>query len=359
MAWPRDGSHVIAASKDPSLAHDLDEILEDAGADILRFRGARLFMTGGTGFVGKWFLSSIVHANQRADARIIVDVLTRDPERFRREVPHLAAGSDVHLLRGDIVTRPPLPRRYDGVIHAATPASAALNQADPGAMLHTIVEGGRCALEIASRCAGIPFLFTSSGAVYGRQPTGLVLMDENYSGAPNQLDVHSAYGEGKRTTELQCAIAASAGTSSVIARMFAFVGPYLPIDQHFAIGNFVRNAIQGETIQIAGDGSPFRSYLYASDMISWLWAVLARGRVNRAYNVGSEDAVDIEGLARLVANSVRPALGVTIAKERDASRPPERYVPSTQRARHELGVRQRVVLRDAIARTVAWHRPNA
>jgi dTDP-glucose 4,6-dehydratase len=143
----------------------------------------------------------------------------------------------------------------------------------------------------------------------------------------------------------------------VTARAFAFVGPYLPLDAHFAVGNFMRDALAGDTIRVGGDGTPYRSYLHAADLAVWLWTMLARGRGGRAYNVGSDEAMSIRELADAVSRAAR-TIGrnpiVSIARPADPSAPPARYVPSTRRASEELGLRVRISLDDALARTLEW-----
>jgi dTDP-glucose 4,6-dehydratase len=177
---------------------------------------------------------------------------------------------------------------------------------------------------------------------------------ETYLGSPEPMDPNSAYGEGKRVGELLCAIAhQETGLEATIARCFAFVGPHLPLDAHFAIGNFIRDAMKGEPLKVK-DGTPYRSYLYAADLAVWLWTILFRGGTHGAYNVGSEKEVSILELASLVARIAGANLTVKISQPLIGATKSSRCVPNCQRARRDLNLRENVALPDAINKTVRW-----
>jgi nucleoside-diphosphate-sugar epimerase len=320
-------------------ARDIEHVLRATAPLWRELDGARVFITGGTGFFGTWLLETLLAGRETE-----VVVLTRNAAAFTAKAPHLA--SRVTLLEGDVRTFAFPSGEFAYVIHAATEASAALNDERPLEMFDSIVGGTRRVLEFARQARTRRLLFVSSGAVYGRQPLDVLHVDEEFNGAPVTTDPRSAYGEGKRAAELLCAMS---GVETAIARCFAFVGPHLPLDKHFAIGNFIGDALAGRTIEIKGDGTPLRSYLYAADLAIWLWTILFRGTPLRPYNVGSEHAVSVADVARAVGRDVR------IAGTPDPAKAPERYVPSTRRAREELGLAQTIDLRDAINRTIEWY----
>jgi dTDP-glucose 4,6-dehydratase len=338
------------------LAGDLDQILmrtEDLWEEL---RGKRLFITGGTGFFGCWLLESFAWANQRLNLNAEVMVLTRNPESFRRKAPHLAVHPAIQFHVGDARSFAFPAGKFSHVVHLATEASVKLNRERPQEMLETIVEGTRHTLDFAIACGASKFLLASSGAVYGPQPAELSHISEDYRGAPNPLDLASAYGEGKRMAEFLCALYyKNHGLDTRIARCFAFVGPHLPLDIHFAIGNFIRDGLRGGPIEIKGDGTPYRSYLYAADLAIWLWTILFHGESCRAYNVGSETAFQISDVARMVAEYFGPGVRVHLGGKPVHGPLPERYVPSIRRAEEELGLRQEIDLKESIKRTAIWH----
>ncbi|HKH93592.1 MAG TPA: NAD(P)-dependent oxidoreductase [Gemmatimonadaceae bacterium] len=339
-------------------ARDLEHVLEHARSAFESLRGARILMTGGTGFFGRWMVESLLHANERLGLETSLVLLSRDPQGFERRAPHLAGSRFVSLVEGDVRTFTAPAGRFTHLVHGATDTTGPLNAERPTELLETIVEGTRHTLEIASRTSAGRVLLLSSGAVYGRQPAELTHVPESYAGGPDPLDPLQAYAEGKRLAELLGAIyARDRGLEVVTARAFAFVGPHLPLDAHFAVGNFLRDALDRETIRVGGDGTPYRSYLHAADLAVWLWTLLVRGQSGRAYNVGSEEAVTIRELADAVARAggtIGRHPTVSIARSADATVPPMRYVPSTRRAREELGLRAQITLDEALTRTIAW-----
>ena len=335
----------------PLPKEDLEHVLAHTRPLWETFRGGKIFVTGATGFFGIWLLESFAFANKNLNLGASLVGLSRDPDDFYAKVPHMAQESSIALHRGDVRDFD-FPRgSFTHVIHAGTTFSAPVL---PSEMLDTIIRGTKRTLEFAVTAGAKRFLFVSSGAVYGKQPSKMTHIPETYLGSPDPMDPNSVYGEGKRVGELLCAIAhQETGLEVTIARCFAFVGPHLSLDAHFAVGNFMRDALRGGPILIK-DGSPCRSYLYAADLAIWLWTILFRGGTHGAYNVGSEKEVSILELASLVARIVGANLTVKISQPLIGATKSSRCVPNCQRARRDLNLRENVALPDAINKTVRW-----
>lgn len=338
-------------------ADDLDLVLSLTPEFWSRFHGARLFMTGGTGFIGMWLVQVIQRANDKLGAGIELLVLSRDPELARLRAPAIFGRPDTRLIAGDVSTFVGALGKIDLCIHAATDVGNPGKVGAPMATFDSIVQGTRRILDAAQAGGATRFLLTSSGAVYGSQPVQLERISESYVGAPDSLQPGAAYGCGKRAAEwLACAYGAqAAGLEVSIARIFALLGPGLPLDGPFAAGNFVRDALAGEDIVVLGDGRPLRSYLYMADLCVWLLHILDRGTPGHAYNVGSESAVSIAQLACHVVAASGSQAGIVVRGVPSAELP-ARYVPATCKARQELGLAEYTSFEVALHKTIHWSR---
>jgi len=344
------------------LAADLNHILSHTEDLWEELRDQRIFITGGTGFFGAWLLESFAWANDQLNLDASLVVLTRDAETFRKKMPHLANHQAIGFHIGDIRNFTFPKGEFSHIIHAAaTSAVATFHNEDPLVKFDTVVSGTRHTLDFAVQCHARKFLLTSSGVVYGQQPSGMTHISEDYGGAPDTADPNSAWGESKRAAEFLCTLYSKKyGMEAKIARCFSFVGPYLPLDIHYAIGNFIRDGMNGGPVLVKGDGTPYRSYLYAADLAIWLWTILLRGKACHPYNVGSEDDITIAELANKVSMCLHKPVEVQITKTPDRDNNlVERYVPLTKRAQRELGLRQRIDLAEGIKRTISFFQDAA
>lgn len=337
---------------------DLEHIYQNTQDIWDSFRGKSIFVTGGTGFFGKWLLESFIYVNEKLALNATITALSRNPEAFFTEYPFYKEHTkSVKFVKGDILNYDfNLDEKFQFIIHAATAASESLNKSNPLLMMDTITFGTRKVLDFAITQPLEGFLFVSSGAIYGKQPWNQLHLNESDSFKININNSNAAYAEGKRIAELYCSTYYEKDKLPVkIARCFAFVGPYLPLDTHFAIGNFIKNVINNEDIIIKGDGSTIRSYMYASDLMIWLWKILLNGEINQPYNVGSDESISISELAekiKVVSNSTVSIkiLGAPIQQE-DV----DIYCPSIKNA-STINAEIKVQLTESINKTLTFNK---
>lgn len=277
--------------------HDLNNVFERTFHLWREIPHARIFVTGGTGFVGRWLLETFLYAKNRMKLKATMTVLTRDSKSFLQEMPHL---KPLNFADG-----------YEGaashVIHAAPVKS-------DNAVTFALKNNAE-------------LLFTSSGAIYSLNPT--------------------EYAAEKFRSELACRRYAR----SKIARLFTFVGPHLPLDKNFAIGNFIRDGLAGGPIIVKGDGQTIRSYQYGADMAAWLWTILIAGKRMGCYEVGSPTGFKISEVVQKVANCFP---GTTISTLCQKVPGELKYVPHFLNS--DLNLKCEIELDDAIRRTIDWLR---
>ena len=334
---------------------DLDEILQHTPDVWAALKNQRLFITGGTGFFGRWMLASILHANKRLEAGIQVVGMSRNPAGFLSCFPE-ADDPMITFHKGDLRYSEFPPGPFSRIIHLATDSKFS-DEGEHLQIMDGIISGTRRLLDFSVGPAQAKdFLYASSGALYGALRTGQTRYTEDCDAAPLPDNPRSLIGNAKRMAEQMCTLYyARSGLQTKVARCFAFVGPHLPMNSYFAMGNFIRDAVEKDKITIAGDGSPVRSYLYAADLTAWLWQILVQGQPNRAYNVGSDQSLDMKSLGHLVKDAVAPEKSVDIIG--DVGKKPDLsiYVPSIDRAKNELGLEVWTSLDEAVRRTAQWY----
>lgn len=337
---------------------DLEHIFHNTKDIWEPLRGKSIFLTGGTGFFGKWLLESFIYVNEILGLNAKIISLSRNPELFIEEYPFYNAYTNtVKFVKGDILTYDfNLDEKFQFIIHAATAASDSLNKNNPLLMMDTITLGTRNVLDFSLTQPIEGFLFVSSGAVYGKQPLDVSNIHESDSFKIDINNSNAAYSEGKRIAELYCSTYFEKYNLQVkIARCFAFVGPYLPLGTHFAIGNFINNVIKNEDIVITGDGSTTRSYMYASDLSIAIWKILLIGNNNKPYNVGVDNAYSLKEIALMLKKNYGNDVQI-LNMNKDL--PKNVYVPNIDSLINELEIKHFVQIEEAIQKTIKFNTIN-
>lgn len=309
-----------------------------------------LMVIGGTGFFGKSILDFYQRGGLRPWNITSVKIIARSTLSLRQNFPNLI-DKTIELYDADITCISELPFA-DYVIHAAASTDAKNYLLQPDFEKKNI----HAAIENYSKLAvnfhrNSKVVFCSSGAVYGKQCNDLEFLSEDGPLFPiENLGVGKRdYAAAKRDAELIVRDMGSLGLSVSIARCFAFIGPYLPRKQHFAIGNFIEDGLNGRPINVNASLTVFRSYMYSDDLVRWLMVIASNGSTScPIYNVGSDEEILITEAARQVGEYFSvPVLVKNIIKN-DV----DRYVPSIHKARQELGLSLEMNLAESIHETV-------
>lgn len=337
---------------DTFLSDDLNYILSQTLPIWKELKNQRIFITGGTGFLGSWILESFIWANEKLKLNSEAVVLTRDAASFLKKRSHFSSEKSLHFYEGNILDFKYPKGHFSHVIHAATDSN--YSRVSSWSMLETIIQGTKYILEFAKNCGVKKFLFISSGAMYGRQ-TGVDFINEANLSQLESTGLMSSYSIGKFIAEYMCNLYAKEQKFEIkIARCFAFFGPYLPLSLHFAIGNFIYNRLHNETIIVKSDGHAFRSYLYIADLCIWLWTILFQGKNLTAYNVGSNEKYSIREISYMIANSMLPKLEVKIMNTVKSSIADDNYIPDITLASKDLNLIPRVSFENALNLTIDW-----
>jgi nucleoside-diphosphate-sugar epimerase len=315
-----------------------------------RLANARLFITGGTGLFGHWLLDSLTDANIRLNLKIEATVLTRNPDMARAKMPNL--NHRIRFLKGAVEEFSLVTEKFDFILHmATTSAEETYYGTNQTQKLEMLFEGTQRIIELAHNSSAKRVLFTSSGAVYGKQDC--VLIRETVLMQVDPIKAASGLALGKSVAEFLLTQAISRiNLEVVIARCFSFVGPGMPMDLHYAIGNFIKNAAEKNPIVIKGDGSAVRSYMFMGDLIYWLLKLLLDGKSGEPYNVGSDQPISILNLAKKISLLNGKKLEVIVEGASDYSvGVPSRniYVPSIEKSKSELQLELNTDLDSAIS----------
>lgn len=347
----------MAISSVDLILEDYDNVTQSRITSLALLKNNVVVITGGTGFIGTWIAGLIAYLNDHHSFNTQVILIARNLDYFRMSRPHLIR-NDVKLIAADVRYLIELPTETNWLIHAAGIPDNRFHSTYPLDTMSIIASGTYSVLRAVERCSNFKMLLNiSSGLIYGLQQLKQTRINEVYAGAPKCGTVSSAYAEAKRYAETLCHSSRSQARIPVVtARPFAFIGPYQSLEMPWAINNFIKDAMSGNSIRVLGDGKTVRSYMYASDMAFWLLNILAKGKSGEIYNIGSPTSITLEKLASIIASQVDSQLEIKLRTSFSNQVQNSRFVPDVSFAQNTLQLSITVSLREAIERTIKWNK---
>lgn len=295
----------------PVVTGDLAEIL---ARDLPweRLSGSTVLVTGASGMLPSYVVYTLLALNDQRGAGITVHGLVRDGDKARRLLADVLERPDFHLVVQDVTEPLAWSGSLDYVVHGASAARPVLHGTAPVATIKANLLGTANLLDLCVARDSRGFVFMSSAEVYGAQPPGTTLIDEQSYGGLDILNPRACYAEGKRAAESLCAAyRAQFGTECRIARFGHVYGPGMALDDGRVQADFAANVVAGTDIVLNSDGSAVRTYTYVADAVAGLMYALLRGD-QTAYNVADPGGlVSIRRLAELFTQ-VRPEKGLRL-----------------------------------------------
>jgi nucleoside-diphosphate-sugar epimerase len=269
------------------------------------FSGAKILMTGASGFIGSWLIELLRYHSKNESQEMEVLGLSRNLgstfEKLGQENFEF-----INWVEGGIENLPGIKFKFSHAIHCATPTTIETGSADSVNVRLSSVDGMQHLLDLAKVNGNRPrILHTSSGAVYGNSQLidgRFPINQDCHEASLDNFSRHYVYAMAKRETELKLDQATKDGdVSGVNARLFAFFGPGLPITSQYAIGNLINQALNSKSLSLNGTGMATRSYLTGNAMAALVLFVLNAG-FDGATHIGSNEGKVLKNWAEIISN---------------------------------------------------------
>lgn len=329
---------------------DIREIIGTSRENLLRLSNSSILILGGSGFIGNWLLRTFLLANIELKTNIRLTILTRNIIAAKEKLSG-SSSNEVSFIEQDIrKSLPTILPIFSHVIFGATPSSVRTGNENKKFVFESTVTGMNNVLTSLKTQAHVPiFVHLSSGAVYGDPRSHSISISESEINNENLIG-YSNYSRAKIEAEYLVREATLLGqVHGTNPRLFAFAGPGIALDEHFAIGNFLNDRLNERKIRIEGSPETIRSYLYPIDLCNWLIASLV-SPVSNPIHIGSSTPITMYELAEKIT-SITKGKGIEVVANTD---PKSIYFPETRNTEKSLNVKQTIDLDESIKRWWRW-----
>ena len=316
-----------------------------------------VLIAGGKGFLGTYFKNVLIQINETLSKPmkiIIMDSLITSKEKNDEKNPN------IEFLEQDISQSFEIQNDIDYIIHTASIASPPTYRKFPIKTVDVNYEGTKNLLELAKEKKVTSMLFLSSSEIYG--DPDVFPTPESYVGKVSCTGPRACYDESKRLAETISILYFQQYNVPVkIARPFNVYGPYLNLNDGRIIPDFMNNAINKSQIIIHSDGTPTRSFCYASDAISGFFKLLFSNHNGIICNVGNDEEVSVKNVANIIQNIMNKPISIKMEKSEDPNYTkdnPQRRCPDLSLIKKSVNYKPTVNLEEGLKRVYMWYRSN-
>ncbi len=344
------------------IGEDIRTIAEALAPLSKQLEGKTILITGGAGFLGKYFIGALDYLNRKALKKpctiISVDNFITGKPYWTKEGPHFKAIK--HNVKEPLKIKGPV----DYIIHAAGIASPKFYREYKLETIEVATFGTKNMLELAKEKKVRSMLFFSSSEVYGDPDPKYIPTPETYCGNVSCTGPRANYDESKRLGEtLSVTYHEVYGVPVKTVRPFNIYGPGMRLDDNRVIPNFVAKGLNREALPVYGDGHSTRTFCYITDAITGFFQILLSDRDGEAFNLGSaDDEISMKELAKQVAELIGPGAKIAFVggiNDAYANADPKRRRPDISKAINLLGYSPKVELREGLQRFIRWAREES
>lgn len=359
-------------NKNPIEKKDLEYIYEKTKKELEILSGSTILFTGANGFLGYYFIKSLLTWNKAYPKR---KILVYALDKFTKGVPQwLQESDDIKIIKEDITKyNLSINQNLDYIIHAASIASPVFYRKYPIETINANVQGLYNILDYMlkrqkTKKKVLGLLFFSSSEIYGNPTEENIPTPETYPGNVSCTGPRACYDESKRFCETLCVnYAKSYNLQIKIVRPFNNYGPGLKITDGRVIADFANDILHDRDIHLLSEGSPTRTFCYIADAIIGYVKVLARGKRGESYNIGAEKMeISMYDLAKKMKDISVENFGysgeIIIKKDKDKNYltdSPQRRCPQIDKAKKDLGFEPQISLDEGLINTLAWYKQGA
>ena len=338
------------------LDKDILKIIKSTKNLIKEFEGKSILITGGNGFLGKYFVKVFLEYNKFLEKPIKLIVLDL---KFKKN--DKINDSNVLYIKKNVSKKFSIYRKIDYIIHAAGIASPFYYRKKPIETLQVSIEGTKNCLDIA-RKNNSKFVFFSSSEIYGDPDKKNIPTKEVYRGNVSTLGPRACYDESKRLGETLCYIYRNKYNLDInIIRPFNVYGPGMKQKDYRIFPNFISNILNNKKINIYGTGKQTRTYCYITDAIEGFIRVLCYGKKGEVYNIGNTDPEISVSQIFKVLNKIHNKKIISKFIKHPKSYPndePQRRCPDISKAKTQLNYKPKVKLEDGLKNFLNWAKIN-
>ncbi len=337
------------------LKKDIDTIIKNTKNISKYFNGKKILITGGNGFLGKYFIKVFNEYNKYLKKPVKVIIYDNTLQNTK-----LLSSKNFKFIKKDVSKKFDVNTNIDIIIHAAGIASPFYYRKKPIETLDVAINGTRNLLEFAKK-QNAKFIFFSSSEIYGDPDKYNVPTKETYRGNVSSMGPRACYDESKRLGETLCYIFNKYyRLHTNIIRPFNIYGPGMGQKDYRIFPNFISNILNKKKLNIYGSGNQTRTYCYISDAMEGFIRVMCLGKSGNAYNIGNnKPEVSVKDIFKILKKMNKDVKAKFINHPKSyPNDEPQRRCPDINKAKKDLKYKTKVNLEKGLKQFLDWAKDN-